>query len=58
MKEERKSISELVRVTAGNQQVFLTQIAEHIEKLEDAIIQLQARVTELENADVNNTQAQ
>ena len=58
MTEDVKTVSELVRITAGNQQVFLTQIAEHIEKLEDAVVQLQARVTEMENVNVNNTAAQ
>jgi hypothetical protein len=58
MSEETKSVSELVRITASNQQVFLTQIAEHIEKLEDAVVQLKARITEMETTHGNNTEAQ
>jgi hypothetical protein len=49
MTEETKSISSMVRITAENQQIFLTQIAEHIDKLEGAVVQLQTRVTELES---------
>jgi hemerythrin-like domain-containing protein len=53
-----KSVSEMVRITAENQQVFLTQIAEHVDKLENALVQLQNRIVELEKANVNTDQAQ
>ena len=48
----------MIRTTAENQAVFLTQIAEHIEKLENALVELQNRVTEMENTNGNNTAAQ
>jgi hypothetical protein len=38
----------MVRLTANNSLEFMTQIAEHIEKLEGAVRDLSARVTELE----------
>ena len=58
MTEEIKKISDMVRITAENQQVFLTQIAEHIDKLENSLVQLQTRITDLEKANVNTDQAQ
>ena len=48
----------MLRTTAENQSVFLTQIAEHIEKLENALVELQNRVTEMETANGNNNTAQ
>ena len=58
MNTQEISVSQMIRTTAENQGVFLTQIAEHIEKLENALVQLQARVTEMETAHGNNTEAQ
>jgi hypothetical protein len=58
MNTQEISVSQMIRTTAENQGVFLTQIAEHIEKLENALVQLQARVTEMETAHGNNTKAQ
>lgn len=48
------SVSEMIKETAGNQQVFLQQIADHITKLEEHIIKLEKRILELENQ-VDNT---
>jgi hypothetical protein len=42
------SVSEMVRVTAENNAVFMQQIADHIDKLEQAIVDLQTRIAELE----------
>jgi hypothetical protein len=58
MTTEKISVSQMIRTTAENQAVFLTQIAEHIEKLENALVELQNRVTEMENTNGNNTAAQ
>ena len=58
MNTQEISVSQMIRTTAENHGVFLTQIAEHIEKLENALVQLQARVTEMEKANGNNTKAQ
>jgi ubiquinone biosynthesis protein UbiJ len=58
MTEKIKKISDMVRITAENQQVFLTQIAEHIDQLETAIAELTTRISELEKNDVGTTQAQ
>lgn len=48
---EKKSIkvSDMIRTTAGNQADFLTQIANHIDKLEDSIVQLTNRISNLES---------
>ena len=46
--ETQLSVPEMVRLTANNSLEFMKQIAEHIEKLEDAVKELTARVTELE----------
>jgi len=58
MTEEVKSVSEMVRLTAGNSLEFMKQIADHIDKLEEGVIQLQKRVAELEAELGNNTPAQ
>jgi ABC-type transporter Mla subunit MlaD len=52
------SVPEMLRLTAENTAEFMTQVAAHIEKLEDAIKQLNARVAELEAVSGNNTEAQ
>jgi len=51
------SVPDMVRLTANNSLEFMTQIAEHIEKLEGAVRDLTARVTELEGGlnDNDNT---
>jgi hypothetical protein len=59
MTDEKLSIPEMVRLTANNSLEFMKQIAEHIEKLEGAVKELTARVTELEgvpNGNDNQTQ--
>ena len=57
--ETQLSVPEMVRLTANNSLEFMKQIAEHIEKLEDAVKELTARVTELEGGlNGNNNQAQ
>jgi len=43
------SVAEMLRITGGNTAEFMKQVADHIEKLEDAVVQLKARVTELED---------
>jgi hypothetical protein len=50
MSEEIKkiSVSEMLRTTGTNTADFMAQVATHVEKLEDAVKQLQARVAELE----------
>jgi len=44
------SVPEMLRITADNNSEFMKQVAAHIEKLEEAVVQLQARVTELEES--------
>jgi phage shock protein A len=39
----------MIRTTAGNQADFLSQIANHIDKLEDSIVQLTNRISDLES---------
>ena len=48
MINETLSVPEMVRLTANNSSEFMKQIAEHIEKLENAVKELTARVPELE----------
>jgi hypothetical protein len=48
MTEDIKTVGEMVRITAENQNVFLTQIADHVDNLEATIVQLQLRIAELE----------
>ena len=53
------TVPEMVRLTANNSLEFMKQIAEHIEKLEDAVKQLTARINELEgDTNGNNNTAQ
>ena len=42
------SVPEMLRITGENTHEFMKQIAEHIEKLENEILKLRARITELE----------
>jgi hypothetical protein len=59
MTDKKLSIPEMVRLTANNSSEFMKQVAEHIEKLEGAVKELTARITELEgvpNGNDNQTQ--
>jgi len=58
MTEEVKSVSDMIRLTADNSLGFMKQIADHVDKLEEGVIQLQKRVEELEAQLGNNTEAQ
>jgi hypothetical protein len=60
MSEDTKlpTVPEMLRVTGENTAEFMKQVADHILKLEDMIVQLKERVTELESASGNNTTAQ
>jgi hypothetical protein len=62
MTEETKQtltkVSDMIRITAENQNTFLIQIADHIDKLEQAIDELRNRVTAMEETNVDNDQAQ
>jgi hypothetical protein len=58
MTEEVKSVSDMIRLTADNSLGFMKQVADHIDKLEEGVVQLQKRVAELEAASGNNTEAQ
>jgi hypothetical protein len=57
-KQEPVKISDMLRTTAENQATFLTQIADHIDKLEQAIIELRNRVNAMEKDNDDNNQAQ
>ena len=57
-KQEPIKISDMLRTTAENQATFLTQIADHIDKLEQAIIELRNRVNAMEKDNDDNNQAQ
>jgi ubiquinone biosynthesis protein UbiJ len=43
------TVPEMLRMTGANTAEFMKQVADHIDKLEDAVVQLQARITELES---------
>ena len=49
MTEEKISISEMIRTTSSNTNSFLTQVADHIDKLESHIATLEAQLLELYN---------
>ena len=51
-------VSDMIRVTAENQNTFLIQIADHIDKLEQAIDELRNRVITMEQANEPDTTAQ
>jgi hypothetical protein len=42
------SVSDMIRLTADNSVIFMQQVAEHIDKLESTVVELQKRVAELE----------
>ena len=42
------SVAEMLRVTGGNTALFMEQVAAHVDKLEEAIVQLKNRIEELE----------
>jgi len=48
-KQEPIKVSDMIRTTAHNQTDFLSQIADHIDKLEEAVVQLKNRIDELES---------
>ena len=48
-KQEPIKVSDMIRTTSENQAEFLTQIANHIDKLEDSIVQLTNRISDLES---------
>jgi uncharacterized protein (UPF0335 family) len=53
MTEELKNtvtVAEMLRTTGINTAEFMEQVASHIEKLEEGIAQLQARIADLENS--------
>jgi hypothetical protein len=57
--ETQLSVPEMIRLTANNSSEFMKQIAEHVEKLEGAVRELTARITELEGGlNGNDNQAQ
>ena len=44
------TVAEMLRVTGANTAEFMKQVAEHVDKLEQEIVKLQNRVTELESS--------
>ena len=45
------SVAEMLRITGGNTAAFMEHIAEHVEKLEAQIVDLQQRITQYETAE-------
>ena len=60
MTEEVKAptVPEMLRMTGENTAEFMTQVANHIEKLEKAVADLKDRIAELELASGNDNTAQ
>jgi len=50
--------SDMLRITADNTHQFMQQVADHIDKLEESVATLTARIVELEAGSGNNTKAQ
>jgi hypothetical protein len=48
-KQETIKVADMIRITAENQTIFLTQIADHIDKLEQSVVQLTNRISDLES---------
>lgn len=42
------TVSEMLRVTGENTAAFMQHIADHVDKLEASVLQLQQRIAELE----------
>jgi hypothetical protein len=57
-KEQTISVPEMLRLTGANTAEFMKQVAEHIDKLEQAVVQLKDRIAELELQNGNNNTAQ
>ena len=52
-------VPDMLRLTGENTAEFMKQVADHVDKLEKAVVQLQDRIKELEAIhNVNNTPAQ
>jgi ubiquinone biosynthesis protein UbiJ len=58
IKQEPAKVSDMIRITAENQNTFLMQIADHVDKLEQAVAELRNRVNTMEKANVDDVQAQ
>jgi ubiquinone biosynthesis protein UbiJ len=58
IKQEPAKVSDMIRITAENQNTFLMQIADHVDKLEQAVAELRDRVNTMEKANVDDVQAQ
>jgi hypothetical protein len=53
------TVGEMIRLTSANTSEFMTQIADHIDILEERVVQLTNRITELESVqNGNNNTAQ
>jgi len=46
--EVQMTVPEMLRMTGTNTAEFMKQVADHVDRLEQAVVQLQQRVTELE----------
>jgi len=57
VKQTPAKVSDMIRITAENQNTFLIQIADHIDKLEQAIDELRNRVITMEQANEPDTTA-
>lgn len=51
------SVAEMLRITGGNTAAFMEQVADHIDKLEATVVELQRRVAELEGKENGQTTA-
>jgi|APGre2960657423_1045063.scaffolds.fasta_scaffold536865_1 hypothetical protein len=58
IKQEPAKVSDMIRITAENQNTFLMQIADHVDKLEQAVAELRDRVSTMEKINVDDVQAQ
>jgi ubiquinone biosynthesis protein UbiJ len=58
IKQEPAKVSDMIRITAENQNTFLMQIADHVDKLEQAVAELRDRVNAMEKTNVDDVQAQ
>jgi hypothetical protein len=55
---EPKTNSDMIRLTAGNLNEFLVQVADHLEALENELLRIKTRIAELEASSGNDNTAQ
>lgn len=56
-RETKLNVSDMVRLTSENSSKFWAEIADHISQLEETIVRLTNRISELESPDEKSDEA-